>query len=50
MDVLLHFNKADTPTYCHDEVLMYLISDIQLHCGDAVVYSDIDGFRATDAQ
>ena len=29
-------------------VLMCLLSDIQLHCGDAVVYTDINGFRATD--
>ena len=25
---------------------MCLLSDIQLHCGDAVFYADIDGYRA----
>ena len=28
--------------------MKYLLSDIQLHCGDAVVYADIDGYRASD--
>ena len=28
---------------------MSLLSDIQSHCGDAEVYTDIDGYRATNA-
>ena len=34
-------------TYQHDDILMCLLSDIWLHCGDAVVYADIDGCRTT---
>ena len=47
MAVLLHFNKADTPTGMM-KFWSFLLSDIQLHCGDAVVYADIDGYRASD--
>jgi len=36
-------------SYWHDDVLMSLLSDIQSHCGDSVVYADIDGYRATNA-
>ena len=28
---------------------MSLLADIQSYCGDAVVYADIDGYRATNA-
>ena len=36
-------------TYQHDEVLKCLLSDIQLFSySDAVVYADIDGYRASD--
>ena len=37
-------------TYRHDEVLMcFFLSNIWLHCGDTVVYADIDHYRATNA-
>ena len=36
-------------TYQHNEVLLCLLMDIQKYCSDAVVFADINDYRASDA-